>query len=606
MVKWAVLVVLLAFLTQAPALPMMIDPTNKTCSDSLHQFLSRISTHVNQSDFQLHVELPPIDPTMESLCQTSNYSLELWRVIDETKSSRPQNFGTKDYFGKYQRCERPNPDLLWMHGESVLVEGRAGGEKIMFQHVIAKEYVLRMCSCLGGHSCSCLIDDNPPDNISVVCSQLINVNKHMSSDLVFDWCKEGKLDENNSPQATFLTPVIQHCPSKIRLEGTLASCSPVRHYDMVQIVLQPFPKGDGIPDCGQHLREIGKNAGILSNKMVQKVQLQPKFNGTHGTFSTEISNVTLDTYYCLQAELVNHPYCNSASVGPAITRKLPNVCRPMSMRNPILMEAHTCPNEKPSCHSHNNNLPLVIGCGVAGGVAVCIVIILIVARFCRKRSPSSRNDLAISDKLLATPPSHQCPDILFLYFEDCTELVAVNSLLGQWMVGLGHKVIDLADSQTQEEMAGSPEVWLTDRIEDPDVKVVVVKSKAADLCLEAEGGDGGGSLAMSRLDRPRDAMDPLRVFSLRHIQARLAGNYRRLAVLQCWEGSEGPILQLVPHTRYVLPAHLPELQAWLADTASYDGNDNLGGGREQTLKDLKAAVYNYCNSEMMITKNAKL
>ena len=41
---------------------------------------------------------------------------------------------------------------------------------------------------------------------------------------------------------------------------------------------------------------------------------------------------------------------------------------------------------------------------------------------------------------------------------------------------------------------------------------------------------------------------------------------------------------LVPHTRHLLPDHLPELQAWLAETQGWDDNDNMESNREQTLR----------------------
>jgi len=86
----------------------------------------------------------------------------------------------------------------------------------------------------------------------------------------------------------------------------------------------------------------------------------------------------------------------------------------------------------------------------------------------------------------------------------------------------------------------------------------------------------------------------MRTFSLRHITARMATNYRRLAVIQYrLDRSSLSLLGLVPHTRHLLPDHLPELQAWLAETQGWDDNDNLESSREQTLRDLKAAVQKY-------------
>jgi hypothetical protein len=93
----------------------------------------------------------------------------------------------------------------------------------------------------------------------------------------------------------------------------------------------------------------------------------------------------------------------------------------------------------------------------------------------------------------------------------------------------------------------------------------------------------------------QNSIDELRAYSLRYIHAQLAANYRRLCVVQYRPGSlGGPLAALVPHTRHTLPEHLAELQAWLADTQAWDDNCNMGeSAREQTLRDLKAAVQKY-------------
>jgi len=90
----------------------------------------------------------------------------------------------------------------------------------------------------------------------------------------------------------------------------------------------------------------------------------------------------------------------------------------------------------------------------------------------------------------------------------------------------------------------------------------------------------------------KDDVTGLRVFSLRHILSQLGTNYRRLAVVQ-YRHTSHSLPGLVPHTRHILPDHLPELQAWLAETQGWDDNDNVSSSREQTLRDLKAAVQKY-------------
>ena len=148
-------------------------------------------------------------------------------------------------------------------------------------------------------------------------------------------------------------------------------------------------------------------------------------------------------------------------------------------------------------------------------------------------------------------PQYQYPDVFFLYFCDSEKFVTVNKLAARWLTGLGHRVMDLSDEMLQEELIAGPETWIVDKLEDPSIKVVLVNSDLANknMSTECKGG-------------LQDNMHTLRLFSLRHIQQRLATNYRRLAVIQ-YRQDLRTLPSLVPHTRYILPNHMSELQAWL-------------------------------------------
>lgn len=186
------------------------------------------------------------------------------------------------------------------------------------------------------------------------------------------------------------------------------------------------------------------------------------------------------------------------------------------------------------------------------------------------------------DRLLLPPPSPLHPDIFFLYWGNSHDFLEVNRLVVRWLTGLGHRVIDLSDEVLQEELISSPESWITERLEDVNTKVIVVESETVNECLK-------NSSALET----KGGIDDLKVLSLKYIQARLSCNYRRLSVVQYKVGLQGPVSTLVPHTRYMLPEHLAELQAWLAETQGWDDNGNLETAREQTLRDLKAAVQRY-------------
>ena len=77
------------------------------------------------------------------------------------------------------------------------------------------------------------------------------------------------------------------------LTGTLPSCTPVRKYDQVEVVLQPMAQA--VVDCKELPREgVGRIRQLIPLKAV---------NITHGMFHVVIANITHDTQYCLRIEL---------------------------------------------------------------------------------------------------------------------------------------------------------------------------------------------------------------------------------------------------------------------------------------------------------------
>jgi hypothetical protein len=77
------------------------------------------------------------------------------------------------------------------------------------------------------------------------------------------------------------------------LSGTLPSCTPVRDYDQVEVVLQPMAYE--VEDCKELPREA---TGRLA-----KLAPLTAVNDTHGMFHVAIGNITHETYYCLRVEL---------------------------------------------------------------------------------------------------------------------------------------------------------------------------------------------------------------------------------------------------------------------------------------------------------------
>ena len=278
---------------------------------------------------------------------------------------------------------------------------------------------------------------------------------------------------------------------------------------------------------------------------------------------------------------MNHPYCNSGS--DASLDRQTGICRPALCNEPIYIASRSC-GPSVACSDSSPNLSLITGASLTAALLLALGLVLLNRLVCR---PTVTNfEKAGTDRLLTQLPAPQFPDVFFLYFTDSEEFIAVNKLVARWLNDLGHRVIDLADDIIQEELIGSPETWITNKLEDPNIKVVIVNSDLANHCLASTENLLGHT----------DNMTPLRVFSLRHVHQRLATNYRRLAIIQYRLDASSCLPQLVPHTRHLLPDHLAELQAWLAETQGWDDNDNLESSREQTLRDLKAAVQKYTSN----------
>lgn len=553
------------------AVPTAQAQVTNSCAAAIQDFLSKAEPKFDDTDKSLSLELVEISDFYKE-CGTLYVSVELWRVISKPKIERPADFGTPKYFAKDQHCENPNPDLLSKHGQArkawawqQRMEVRNGrvnnNNQIKFYHVVEKEYMIRLCPCQVSGHCTCE-NTNPGTQ---ACSRLFTV-PNPDEDQVFPWCR----GQSQSPQPKIDSPIIQHCPAQLRITGIIPSCTTVRDYDQVEVILQAVY---GHPT---NCKDLPLPTLTSSNRLESTVQLNA-VNQTHGSFEVDIKNITHDIYYCLRVELVNHPYCNSGA-DHSLDRQT-KICRPALWNEPIYIAGHTC-GPPPICPDTRPNLPLITGASLAAALVLAIGLVLVHRLACRRKAHPQ--DLSGTDRLLLSPPAPQYPDVFFLYFCDSEEFITVNKLVVRWLNGLGHRVMDLSDDLLQEELVSSPETWITEKLEDPNTKVVIVNSDLANNCLKN-----------SDEIIQKDDMNDLRIFSLKHIHMRLATNYRRLAVIQYRLDKSSSLLSLVPHTRHLLPDHLPELQAWLAETQGWDDNDNMESTREQTLRDLKAAVQKY-------------
>ena len=76
----------------------------------------------------------------------------------------------------------------------------------------------------------------------------------------------------------------------------IPSCTAVRHYDQVEVVLQAV-QGHPTNCMDRPLSEIIKSDGLESVVRLEAL------NETHGSFDVDMKNVTHDVYYCVSVEL---------------------------------------------------------------------------------------------------------------------------------------------------------------------------------------------------------------------------------------------------------------------------------------------------------------
>ena len=154
---------------------------------------------------------------------------------------------------------------------------------------------------------------------------------------------------------------------------------------------------------------------------------------------------------------MNHPYCNSGS-DHTLTRQSA-VCRAVSLKKPIFIEDHVCGRPDP-CEPAKPNLPLITGMSLAAAVLLAVALVVSHRMVCRRRRQGRENGVAgvggpgNQDRLLllGAPSNPQHPDVFCLYWGDNADFIEVNRLVGRWLNGLGHKVLDLADELLQEEL----------------------------------------------------------------------------------------------------------------------------------------------------------
>ena len=187
------------------------------CTQSLLELVANLTPEYKGEDNSLTLNGFFTQDVLQS-CSTRNFSVELWRTINPPNAQVPEDFGSREYFSKFQNCDSPNPDLLWKHGDSVHASIKKDNleisdtwqnQPIRFYHVVEKEYMVRICPCHDTQlSCTC---EHAGQSGAAVCSEIIEVS-NLEEDLVFSWCRG---DIQKSPTPLIGVPVLQHCPAKV-------------------------------------------------------------------------------------------------------------------------------------------------------------------------------------------------------------------------------------------------------------------------------------------------------------------------------------------------------------------------------------------------------
>ena len=190
---------------------------NITCNQSLLELVANLTPEYKGEDNSLILNGFFTQDILQS-CLTRNFSVELWRTINPANSKVPADFGSREYFSKFQNCDSPNPDLLWKHGDSVHasvnkdnleISDTWQNQPITFYHVVEREYMVRICPCLDSQvPCTC---EHAGQSGAAACSEIMTVS-NLDEELVFPWCRG---DIQKSPTPLIGVPVLQHCPAKV-------------------------------------------------------------------------------------------------------------------------------------------------------------------------------------------------------------------------------------------------------------------------------------------------------------------------------------------------------------------------------------------------------
>lgn len=505
---------------------------SNSCEDQLNKWMQSVPVRVHPDNATLDVDWSGLDARLSQLgCSYDQLWLELWRVSRIPDDER--NFGSPDYFAKYERCNELNEQHFVYHSTQTHL-GSAGSGSIhrgssaistdddddgiskqqlattgatdsstTFLHVVEENYILRLCPC-GRRRQHQRVCDCDYGSGNTVCSGLLKVE---TKSKVYPWCtKEGAretykdLIDVNSPHVA--------C-SQILMWGKMHSCTPIQDYDKVRVTLHQIDLARRMAETGvTNDEDFQCQMGHDFARKVRSEDVQLVRVGDIGEFSIVAENLTRQTSYCIQIELLDHPYCNiHHTVGHAVFQ--PPVCRTSILQPATLGPCESAANVETSITSEKDANNLKYGMILLGVILVVLLVaitgIALVFRFRKKPWQSGyrskRNDFTMNDSpiiknnkngLTTTLYSHDfitrrsCPKAIFLlHFPESKKFEDTCGDLRNYLNGNGCRVFDLSDPQNDERISEDPEGWVTGVLCKQDVQVMVVDSALARLSLAA-------------------------------------------------------------------------------------------------------------------------
>ena len=264
------------------------------CTRHFENWMHNISTTMYPENATLVVDWSDLDDLLTAKnCTYEQLWIELWRVNEnelpliesDDREASKYEFGTPEWFAKYERCNELDETLFAYHSirahhrkPKLGIEKKSTKDKIQFDekadfiktkqmtqmepisleygptystkttflHVVENSYILRLCPCgkviRNRRVCDC-------ENTSALCSRVIKIDQPEKA-RVFESCRQpmkAKDSKEQDIEADDANISIRHTKNAITMKspsttctsvllaGSLTPCTPVQRYDRVKV-----------------------------------------------------------------------------------------------------------------------------------------------------------------------------------------------------------------------------------------------------------------------------------------------------------------------------------------------------------------------------------